>query len=81
MRDDHWLKKGCPPTDFMKVGEANVIDEPLVAREKNHHFTTAYQTWFNEAVCENLACNWGLLQLYLQCISCFDHQKAESRHF
>ena len=33
-RDDHWVKKEWPPRDSMRVGEANVINEPLVAREK-----------------------------------------------
>ena len=32
--DDHWVKKGWPPKDSMRVGEANVINEPSVAREK-----------------------------------------------
>ena len=30
-RDDHWVKKEWPPRDSMRVGEANVINEPLVA--------------------------------------------------
>ena len=55
-RDDHWLKKGWPLRDSMRVGEVNVIKKPLVAREKNHHSTTAYKTWFDEAVCKSLAC-------------------------
>ena len=33
-RDDHWVKKEWSPRDSMRVGEANVINEPLVAREK-----------------------------------------------
>ena len=33
-RDDQWVKKEWPPRDSMRVGEANVINEPLVAREK-----------------------------------------------
>ena len=33
-RDDHWVKKGWPPRDSMRVGKANVINEALVASEK-----------------------------------------------
>ena len=33
-RDDCWVKKEWPPRDSMRVGEANVINEPLVAKEK-----------------------------------------------
>ena len=33
-RDDHWMKKGWPPSDSMRVGEASVIIEPLFARQK-----------------------------------------------
>ncbi|XP_076815020.1 uncharacterized protein LOC143461117 isoform X1 [Clavelina lepadiformis] len=33
-RTDHWVKKGWPPRDSMRVGEGNIINEPLVARKK-----------------------------------------------
>ena len=32
-RDEHWVKMLWPARSFMTVGEANVINEPLVARE------------------------------------------------
>ena len=34
VRDDHWMKKGWPPSDSMRVGEASVIIELLFARQK-----------------------------------------------
>ena len=34
MLDDHWMKKGWPPRNSMNAREVNVINEPLVAREK-----------------------------------------------
>jgi len=50
----------------MRVGEANIISEPLVVNEnESHHSTTAHQAWFDKTVCESLACN-GVLQLYFQ---------------
>ena len=33
-RNDHWVKKGWPPTGSMRIGEAYIINEPFVAREK-----------------------------------------------
>ena len=33
-RDNYWVKKGWHPRDFRGAGEANVINEPLVARKK-----------------------------------------------
>jgi len=42
---------------------------------KRMQHTNAHQTWFDEAVYESLACNWGLIQLYLQRIFGCDHQK------
>jgi len=66
----------------MRDGEAN-INEPLVGGEKIiiPPLKIIIQTWFDEAVCESLACNWELLQLYLRNISYCDHRKTESRHF
>ena len=33
-RDDYWVKKKWPPRDSIRIGEANVINEHLLAREK-----------------------------------------------
>jgi len=30
-RNVQWMKQGWPPTDSMRIGEANIISEPLVA--------------------------------------------------
>ena len=56
-RDDHWVKKEWPLRDFMIASEIKVVNEPLIVRKKNHHSTTAHQTWFDETVFENLAYN------------------------
>ena len=78
-RDDHWMKKGWSPRDHLRVSEADVINKPLVARKKiiipPLHFKLGLMKQFVKT------CNWELLQIYSQRISCFGHRKAESRHF
>jgi len=44
----------------MCADEANIINEPLLAREK-----IIIPPPHIKVVCQNHACKWGLLQLYL----------------
>ena len=72
-RDDHWIKKGWPPRDSMRVSEANVINEPLAVKEKIILPPLFIKLVLMKQFVKTLPCNWGLLQLYLQSINFFDH--------
>ena len=63
-RTKHWNKKHWPECSRLQVGTVNVINEPLIPREKILP-SLAHPTRIDEATFQGLKQGWELLQIHL----------------
>ena len=48
----HWVKKDWPAREDLAMGDQNIINEPLVSRDRINLSSTAHKTGSDETICK-----------------------------